>query len=87
MKLAEVPTTNLRIVVTLGVFVATAAVYLGLAALRLVHVEAKAWEPSEVWLAFIAVMSGLDWVQFRTKRQTHTPPDSSAPAGPAAPVP
>jgi len=74
MKLADVPTTNLRIVVTLAVYVATAAVYLGLAIGRLFQLDAKVWAPNWDWLAFIAVMSGLDAAQFVGKRKTHIPP-------------
>jgi len=73
MKLSEVPTTNLRVVVTLGICIATAAVYLGYALARLWFVAAKAWSPSEVWLLWLATMSGIDAAQFWAKRKTHVP--------------
>jgi len=58
MKFAELPTTNIRILVTLGMFIATGAKYL----------ITSNWEPSNEWLIFLCVMAGVDAVQHIGKR-------------------
>lgn len=73
MKLSELPTTNLRIVVTLGVYAATSLVYLGYAVARLWLTDAKPWVPSWDFMVFIGVMSGIDVTQYIGKRRTHIP--------------
>jgi hypothetical protein len=84
--IADLPTTNLRILVTLCVFVATALTYLALAFLtRVFALDFKAWVPSESWLAFIAVMAGLDWGQFHSKRKTEFPAKKKPTPPPTAP--
>ena len=65
MKLADFPTTQGRVVVTLLVYVCTAIRYQVSGLLGI-----PAWEPSWDWLIFIGVMSGLDLTQFRVKRVT-----------------
>lgn len=62
--IAELPTTNARISVTLIIWFVTAARY-----------WFGGWEPSWEFLTTITVMSGLDAVQFRTKRQTAWKPE------------
>ena len=65
-RLADMPSTNVRIFVTLLVFVGTAIGY---------------WytgnPPDREWLVFIAVMAGVDALQFGAKRATEkpTPPE------------
>lgn len=73
--IAELPTTNVRIVVTILITIATAAVYL---------FTGRASDGQ--WLAFLAVMSGLDAAQYLSKRATYLPdgPQSVAPT-PAPP--
>jgi len=70
--LKELPTTNLRIFVTLCVLVVTAATYLGLAFITRVFpaLDFKTWVPADSWLMFLAVALGLDWGQFHSKRAT-----------------
>lgn len=67
--LGRVPTTNLRICVTLLVFLATAARYL----------SSATWSPSLEWVGFITAMSGLDGLTFVAKRKTQHP--TSPPTG------
>lgn len=75
--IGNLPTTNLRIVVTLALVVGTGLVYLAIAltlSLRIPMPDAQPiapWEPSGEWLTFLAAMSGLDALQFTTKRMTH----------------
>jgi hypothetical protein len=59
--LARLPSTNVRIAVSLAVVVATAARYL---------TARDGWEPSLEWLGFLAASLGLDVVQFGVKRRT-----------------
>ena len=61
---ADLNTTNGRIVTTLAMVVLTTLRYLGSAT----------WVPSVEWLAFLAAMSGLDSLTFYGKRKTHIPP-------------
>lgn len=61
--LAKLPTTNARIAVTLILATGTAIRYWA----------DGSWEPAWDWLAFLAVMSGLDAAQFHSKRKTHIP--------------
>ena len=58
--LADFPSTNGRIFVTIGLSVGTAVRYW----------TSETWKPSYEWLAFLVVMSGLDVVQFGKKRDT-----------------
>lgn len=63
--LGRVPTTNLRICVTLFVVLATTARYLA----------SGVWHPSTEWLAFLVAMAGVDTLAFVAKRKTqHLPP-------------
>lgn len=68
--IASMPSTNVRIAMTLFCVFTTAGRYqvsgLGFGAL---HVAA--WEPSGEWLTFLAAMSGIDVIQFGWKRKTH----------------
>ncbi|KKM16013.1 hypothetical protein LCGC14_1690120 [marine sediment metagenome] len=57
--LAKIPTTQARIVVTIGLTVATGIMYF-----------ATAFVPGYEWLGFLALMSGLDVAQFHSKRKT-----------------
>lgn len=59
-------TTNLRIYCTLLCVLWTAANYT-------VRTD-PLWIPSDSWLGFLAVMSGLDMGQFYAKRKTSFPP-------------
>lgn len=56
---ARVPTTNARIVVSLGLAIATGARVIG-----------TTWVPPTEWLLFLAAMLGLDVTQFFVKRRT-----------------
>jgi hypothetical protein len=68
-SLRDLPTTELRIVVTLAVYVMTAIAYFFLS-----------FQPSWDWLAFIGLMSGLDIIQHIGRRVTASHEDSvSAP--------
>lgn len=69
--LQQLPTTNLRLLVTLVCMLLTTLRYVGSAA----------WVPDSGWLCFLAVMSGLDVTQFGVKRATFRA-DAAAPAEP-----
>jgi len=58
--LGQVPTTNLRICVTLVVFLGTAVRYL----------TSQTWAPSLEWVGFLVAMSGVDSLTFIGKRKT-----------------
>lgn len=60
--LADLPATNVRIVVTLAVFVAT-GIYSGFGQ-RPIDGE---------WLVFLGAMAGVDFAQFAAKRLTYKP--------------
>lgn len=64
--IADMPSTNTRIALTLLIAFFTAVRYLlsGVAG-------TPAWEPSRAWLAWIGVMSGIDSLQFYAKRRTY----------------
>jgi hypothetical protein len=66
--LADFPSTNGRIFMTLGVFLGTAVRYW----------TSETWKPSYEWLAFLIVMAGLDVAQFAKKRETYVaaPPNA-----------
>ncbi|GIW89947.1 MAG: hypothetical protein KatS3mg109_1978 [Pirellulaceae bacterium] len=57
--LAQLPTTNTRILVSLVLALATGA-----------RVVATGWEPPLSWLGFLLAMMGLDVAQFTAKRLT-----------------
>lgn len=61
--LAQLPSTNARIAMTLGIVFGTAVRYW----------SSAAWVPSDGWLAFLAAMSGIDGAVFYAKRLTHNP--------------
>jgi hypothetical protein len=66
--LAELPTTNARIGVTLLLYVWTGA-----------RVNVTAWTPPDNWLLLLTVMAGIDAVQFAAKRfSTHKPEPTAA---------
>lgn len=58
--LRTLPTTQIRVLVTLVVVLATATRYLS-----------DGWVPADSWLVFLGAMSGLDIAQFAAKRVTH----------------
>jgi len=59
----KLPTTQVRITVTLGAVVATTVKY----------VLSSTWVPSYEWLGFLVLMSGVDAAQWLAKRTTdHT---------------
>lgn len=58
---ARMPSTNVRIVVTLVMAMATA-----------VRVVVFSWTPPVEWLGFLTLWAGLDVAQFGTKRSTET---------------
>lgn len=63
--LGRVPTTNLRVCVTLVVVLVTTGRY----------VSSGSWTPSVEWLAFLVALSGVDSLTFVAKRKTqHVPP-------------
>ncbi len=58
--LAELPSTNARIVLTLLLALATGC-----------RVIALGWDPPETWLVFLTVWSGIDVAQYLGKRMTY----------------
>ena len=60
-RLATLPTTNVRIFVTLVVFLATAFRYL---------TARDGWTPSLEWAGLLVGMAGIDVAQFHSKRRT-----------------
>jgi hypothetical protein len=74
--IANLPTTNTRIVVTLVLATATAIRYfLG------------DWMPSIEWLAFLLAMAGVDVAQYTAKRFSDTGYVSAKAAGPPVVTP
>jgi hypothetical protein len=75
-RVRVLPTTQLRLVVTLGLVVGTGTVYLLLAVkvalfgLGRPGAQFTMWQPATEWLAFLLVNSGLDAAQFFAKRST-----------------
>lgn len=69
--LGDMPTTQARVFITLLVVLGTAVKYMSSGAVIVnAVVVVPRWEPSYEWLAFLAVMSGLDAAQFLAKRKT-----------------
>lgn len=66
--LADFPSTNGRIVLTLACVAVTCA-----------RVVVTGWSPSVEWLVFLAAMSGIDVGQYVAKRVTWHPPADDAP--------
>jgi C4-dicarboxylate transporter len=67
--LANLPTTNARIGISMLMAMATCA-----------RVLVGDWTPPESWLIFLTVMAGIDVAQFATKRfSTHKPEPTDAP--------
>jgi hypothetical protein len=64
------PSTNVRIFVTLGIWVGTALRYQA-SGLGIGPIHFAAWEPSGEWLMSLVAMSGVDVAQFAVKRKTH----------------
>lgn len=58
--IAEAPTTNIRILVTLALVIGTA----------IKHWSSDTWNPDWNWLIFLMAMSGLDVLQHFAKRKT-----------------
>lgn len=58
--LADFPTTNARVVVTLVLAIATG-----------VRVVGMGWAPPVEWLWFLAGLAGIDVAQFGVKRATY----------------
>lgn len=77
-RIASLPSTNLRIFVTIGLTVATGAVYLILA-VKSKALGGESWTPAWEWLTFLVANSGLDAVQFTAKRMTQKtePPNAT----------
>lgn len=80
-RIGKLPSTNLRMVVTLILVIATGVVYLVLAikaeiwglhttTLTQAAASAHSWTPDGTWLTFLAGMSGIDALQFGAKRMT-----------------
>ena len=67
--ISKVPTTALRVIITLLLTVATGVIYF-----------TTTFIPSYEWLGFLALMSGLDVAQFHSKRKTSWPPQEHAEA-------
>lgn len=67
--IGKLPTTNVRIAVTLSLVIGTGVVYL----------HSATWNPSLEWLGFLAAMTGLDVTQFWAKRLTQKNGESSPP--------
>ena len=58
-RIARLPSTNLRVFVTLLLAMTTAG-----------HYYTSTWQPSTEWLGFILGLSGLDLAQFHSKRRS-----------------
>jgi hypothetical protein len=58
--LAELPTTNARISVSILMTVATGS-----------RVIATGWDPPTSWLGFLLILAGIDAAQFTAKRLTY----------------
>jgi len=56
----KLPTTQVRVSVTLGAVIATTVRY----------VLSNTWHPTYDWLGFLLLMSGVDAAQFLVKRTT-----------------
>lgn len=67
--LARMPSTNTRIAVSLLCVMGTAMRYWW---------SAPPWAPSGEWLAFLVALSGVDVLQFHSKRATQKEPPPSA---------
>lgn len=65
--LAKIPTTALRVIITIALTVATGVMYF-----------TTAFIPSVEWLGFLAMMSGLDVSQYALKRHTEHKPEEVA---------
>lgn len=72
--LATMPSTNTRIAVTLLCVLGTGVRYW----------TSASWVPDAGWLAFLAAMSGIDVLQFHSKRTTQSLPPSGT-DGPTSP--
>lgn len=72
--IGRLPTTNLRIVITLLIVIGTATRYW----------TSGSWSPSIEWLMFLTTMSGLDAVQFSQKRKTQWRPSETEPELPGS---
>jgi protein-S-isoprenylcysteine O-methyltransferase Ste14 len=67
--IATAPTTNIRILMTLGIVLGTA-----------IHYWTSTWIPVWEWLIFLAGMAGLDVWQHHNKRKTSWSPTEQAEA-------
>jgi hypothetical protein len=67
--LSRLPSTNARIAATIFCMLGTAFRYWWTAG------GPGQWEPSYEWLAFLAVMAGIDTAQFNVKRKTQHVPE------------
>lgn len=87
-RVATLPSTNLRIAVTLGLITATGAAYLAVsvkaALFGLGKAFAETWKPDTYWLAFLLANAGVDAAQFLGKRMTEKPPNGGPPPEPPA---
>ena len=59
--IGELPTTQIRVLITTGLAIATTIKYLG----------SDVWVPDTSWLVFLGGMAGLDVAQWTAKRVTH----------------
>src|SRR5205823_5241279 len=66
-QLGQVPTTQLRVVGTMGIIWGTAIKYWA----------STTWIPDSGWLYFLVALSGADVAHFFLKRKTAWEPDSS----------
>lgn len=71
--LGRLPSTNARIFATILCELGTAVRYWWSAG------GPNQWEPSMVWLAFLATMAGIDTAQFNVKRKTQQMPSEVKP--------
>lgn len=70
--LAELPSTNFRIQWTITAVMLTTFRYIA-SDVVIGSVVFKPWAPDVDWLAFLAVMAGIDTYHFVKKRQTANP--------------
>lgn len=70
----KINATTFRITITMGVVVMTAMRYQASDITITIwkwSTKFAVWEPSDSWLTFLAVMAGVDALQFAAKRMTH----------------
>lgn len=67
----DIPTTRIRILVTIGLIAGTGVTYINHACdIRLTSLLCASWEPSTNWLMFLCALAGVDVTQYAAKSFT-----------------